>query len=591
MEKTKTYIEQLFDILEKKHIYPLILFLYPLIGINQGLSVVDTTYSLSNFRFFDELDGTWMVATYLANVTGNLLMKLPFGDSILFFNFYTGLLVSLLAIINYGVLGRVYSKRAVFVGEMIAICMCWCPTTILYNYLTYFVMGLALICLYQAVVNGYQPGFFIAGILLGTNVMVRMPNVVQMGFILVVWYGAFLYGKTLKDTIRQTLVCIAGYVIGFLVPFCAMSMRFGFDAFGKMVYTMFAMTEKAADYKPTSMLTGMFGDYISGMKWLVLLVICTGFLAVMFAWRREKFRTVKKLVCIGIFALLLRFYWGRGMFHLHYYDYGSVYQWVVLFLWLTLIGCVVIFFAKKSKKEDKCFAAIVFLQIFLTPLGSNNGIYPIMNNLFLAAPFLCVQISKGLVETRNSENRSDILKHVYLLSGLFVIGITLYQGLFFHHNFALQDGVWGEKRTAQVTGYQETRGMYTEPENAKALQEVMDFAKEKELAGKSAIFYGEVPGLGYFLNMPSALSTFWPDLDSYRMEEYVRDMEALKGTPVIVTSAQIASWYEQDEQGMEWFGVEEEVFSADEKLQILSSYMHKNAYSQVFCNGKYAIYE
>lgn len=50
--------------------FPLLLTLYPLIGIRQGLDVSDTLYSLSNFQYFTAMDGTWMVATFLANVLG-----------------------------------------------------------------------------------------------------------------------------------------------------------------------------------------------------------------------------------------------------------------------------------------------------------------------------------------------------------------------------------------------------------------------------------------------------------------------------------------------------------------------------------------
>ena len=35
--------------------YIVVMLLYPLTRINQGLSVIDTTYSLSNFTYFDTM--------------------------------------------------------------------------------------------------------------------------------------------------------------------------------------------------------------------------------------------------------------------------------------------------------------------------------------------------------------------------------------------------------------------------------------------------------------------------------------------------------------------------------------------------------
>ena len=65
----------------------------------------------------------------------------------------------------------------------------------------------------------------------------------------------------------------------------------------------------------------------------------------------------------------------------------------------------------------------------------------------------------------------------------------------------------------------------------------------------------------YFLDMPSALSTFWPDLDSYRMVEYERDMEQLGTQPVVIVSSSIAAYLNEvylcvygDRHGVYTFG-------------------------------------
>ena len=76
MDKRK----KLIKILEK-FIFPCLLLIYPLLWVNQGIDVSDPMYSLTNFRFFPELKGSWAIATYLANVAGWLLMKLPFGGT------------------------------------------------------------------------------------------------------------------------------------------------------------------------------------------------------------------------------------------------------------------------------------------------------------------------------------------------------------------------------------------------------------------------------------------------------------------------------------------------------------------------------
>ena len=59
-------------------IFPVILFLFPLLKANQGIDLTDTGYSLGNYRFFSPDGGVWVLLTFLANAVGALLSKLPF---------------------------------------------------------------------------------------------------------------------------------------------------------------------------------------------------------------------------------------------------------------------------------------------------------------------------------------------------------------------------------------------------------------------------------------------------------------------------------------------------------------------------------
>ena len=96
--------------------------------------------------------------------------------------------------------------------------------------------------------------------------------------------------------------------------------------------------------------------------------------------------------------------------------------------------------------------------------------------------------------------------------------------------------------------------------------------------------------MGYLLETPSALSAFWPDLDSYRMVEFERDMEKLEEPPVIITASPVAAYLNEDADGMNWFGVERETMDEDEKLQVLGEYMEEHAYEETFGNGRYVVY-
>ena len=175
-----------------KFIFPAILLIYPLIKVNQGVDVSDSTYSLGNYLFFERLEGTWVVSTYLSNVVGWILTKLPFGTTLLGFNIYSGLIVSGLTIGLYFMLRKWMPDWIVFAGEFIAIGFLWIPTGILYNYLTYVFFALGAVLLYKGLVEEKNRVLIIAGIMLGLNVWVRIPNLAEVALAVCVWYFCYI---------------------------------------------------------------------------------------------------------------------------------------------------------------------------------------------------------------------------------------------------------------------------------------------------------------------------------------------------------------------------------------------------------------
>lgn len=602
----------------------MLLVLYPLLRIRQGIDVSDTTYSLANFARFGEMEGTWMTATFLANALGSFLMKLPYGDTLCGIYFYTSLLPAATALLGYETLKKEMPAAVVFLGEAAALGLCWCPVTILYNYLTYLLMIGGLLLLYRGLClssreeirRKRQIACYVAsGALLGINVSVRMPNAAQAALIIGLWYAAGIdwcrskrsgdakepkrrgicRREAWKRLWMDTLWCLLGYALGFGLMLAVISVRYGWSAYPEMVTNLFAMTEKAVDYKPSAMLSGMFEDYARGLFWLLFAGVCILAGAVLFRLQeRSRLRYGRRLcmaVYTGVFLLLLRFYWGKGLFSFRYYEYSSMYYPAVLLLLVGIYLAVSTALSAARSRERRILSVLLLVQIFVTPLGSNNALYPILNALFLVLPFTFSELWER--RKRMEEGRRTVLM---LPAGLLCL-FVLVQSIGFHLCFAFQDGMDGEKRSMQIETPAKAMGVYTTERNGALLEELALCAEELELAGREAIFYGEIPGLGYFLDMPSALSTYWPDLDSYRMQEFERDMEEVKqsavqggGFPVVFLAAADAAYLSGDAEAMSWLGVDQEKLSQDQKLEELHEFLEENQYEEVFCNAAYAVY-
>lgn len=186
MKKTKSFMKKLG--------FPILLLVYSLFLVNQGITVTDTGYNYGNFVNFDSLDVMWKFSTYLANVVGSLFTKLPLGETMIGLNIYTGLIKAFTSIIIYYICVYEFDMKSclVFLSQLMALGYCWCPTALLYNYCTYllFDLGAILICI-AAKRNKFRY-YLIAGICLGLNVMVRLPNLAEIALIFAVWYYSFV---------------------------------------------------------------------------------------------------------------------------------------------------------------------------------------------------------------------------------------------------------------------------------------------------------------------------------------------------------------------------------------------------------------
>ena len=263
-------------------IFIVILALYPLRHINWGLDLMDTGYNYANHTYMgtEHMDPMWLFSTWISNVVGHWMTGLPSAGSLLGMNFYTGLLVSILALASYWFCIKRLQIRPwiAFVGEMVAISLCWCPTALLYNYLTYILLLGCTILLYEGLTNEKKNCLIAAGICLGINVFVRFSNLPEVGLILAVWAYDFICVREEKEpgfwkrTIRHTGWCMAGYFGTLAALFLIIQLEYGIGEYFAGITRLFAMTDNATDYKATSMVKKLVTEYVENSYWAVRLL-------------------------------------------------------------------------------------------------------------------------------------------------------------------------------------------------------------------------------------------------------------------------------------------------------------------------------
>ncbi len=597
---TMKRLEQLYKRIStpiEQVIFPVILLLWPLLKVNQGVDVTDSTYSLGNYLFADRLDGVWIWSTYVSNGLGSILVRLPGGDTLLGMNIYTGLLISATALMCYYALRREFTAPVMFVGEFLSIGLCWIPSTILYNYLTYFLFNLAAVLIYHAVKKGKSSLFCAAGVALGLNVFVRIPNLAEMGLIIAVWTGVgiSLKTKTVQKSenvtvVKATLMCIGGYIVGILIPVIALNISRGQDVFARLTFGLGEMSSSNDEYTVLSMIGRTAGAYAHSAKWfgIILAVIFAGTLMIAAVKSRFVLKWIGRTVYTVVLIVMFRFFWGRGMFSFRYYeDYTSVYEWAMIILFVAWICMAFVFLRPGYNVLVRTMAAIVFAILVITPLGSNNYTMQNINNMFLVLPFVLYitggWLYKGMHRIR-LQNLLEGCNYPWMSMLIAVFSFFAIQTSGFHMGFVFCDGMDGSPRDHVIERSEATEsisGMRTTEENGRPLTDICEYI-HNDTNVSSIIYWGDCPGMSYILRIPPAISTIWPDLDSYPTERFKSDLNAVQvDNEKVNKDNTVILWRKYTDYS---------AVNVVNKEAVLKNYIKDNGMSSIYENEEYVIY-
>ncbi len=605
-----------------------ILFWYPLRHIYWGLDLWDTGYNYANFVYMglEHMDPMWLFSTYLANAVGHLLTMLPGAGSLVGMNLYTGMFAGALAIMGYFFCTRKLgiSRGITFVGELAALSLCWCPTALIYNYLTYVLFLACVMLLYVGLTEERNWCLFLAGVCLGTNVLVRFSNLPEAAMILVVWVYAFLAARQKRVAgvglaAKYTVFCLGGYLAALAVGLGYLHIRYGLDAYVNGIMRLFAMTEDATDYKPASMLTGLIDPYRENLYWAVriFVIVLAGTLGfAVLKWilsrggkdsagdvggglaGRGLWRLARAGAC-ALAVLMLAWLYYRGFCSLEFYAYGAILRPGILFLMLTMGIAVIRIFYPKSMLEERLISGMVLLVVLLTSLGSNNGVYPSLNNLFVAAPYTLWQCERFLGHEKEWHfSWVSVFPAKAVLTAF--LALFLFQSGVFGVQFVFAEATGARDITTVIENNEILRGVKMNPERAEWMSGISEYVNAQNLTGQEVILYGRIPALSYYLQMPSAFNP-WSDLDSYQYEVMEQDLRELteeiargeRPYPTVILERRTNLYLLGGVEALRRDGMDEKSINKmdqDKKLKLIGAYLDGLNYELAYENAKFTVY-
>lgn len=503
-----------------------LLFMYTFRKVSIGIEMTDTGYHFANFLYMDQMDSMWIFSTYLASKLGHLFTLLPGGDTLLGINIYTSLIPAALGVLTFLFFSKCVKTPGwlSFLGAFIALNLCWCPTTCVYNYLTYLFFGGGAMLLWLGLTKNERGYLVAAGVLLGLNVLVRFPNLAEMALILAVWAYGLMVRKKFSEVMKDTGFCVLGYAAGIVLVMLQIQIQYGIGEYIQGIIRLFRMTSDASSYTPVSMAYNILEDWLKMGWWLyiVLLALALGVLGFLILPR--KFERVKKGGYLACCVLLMAFFYKRDLFTGSFDDLSSVLGPVKLLMVLTLLLALTVLILKRFSAEKKLMAVIVVIILGITPIGSNNQLTTNINFMFLPMCFVLdtlwqlfgVKDATQACEISLARGKCQLVLNSYPVKALSLVYLVLllYLSTGFGANYVFRDDTSNGERTVQVESIESLKGMKTSAVRAAQWEALGEFADKERMEGCTAIFYGDIPTLSAYLKMPFLMSP-WPDLQSY----------------------------------------------------------------------------
>lgn len=567
---------------------PIILVFVSFWDVNRGLDIYDAGYSMSYFLHFEHYSGNVMISTFWSSVVGHFFTKLPGGTTWLGLTIYCTIIVAGMILVAYFLFKPLLGWRITAVLEVFAVCLLWAPNAILYNYLSFFLFASALAILLKAIESDKTILYIAAGVILGFNTFVRISNLTQVAAIVLVWYYAFEKKRGFSKVVKRTLLCMAGYISAVLFSLVIILTLYGYEELKVGIFNLFFLSNSQEDYGIIRMATGTFLTVFAYVKYLVPLVLMVLVFAVVLR-KLERFHKIIVCAELGITLLYYVFIANRfRVFNWNYNFHESVLGLVCIVLLWGLI-CGVVAFVWSNNVQLKMYTLVYVGTFWVLPLGSNNGIYLEMLNMFLLLP-LNVYITWELLkewEARSTEN--NLVECIVSLKVMLASSLLLmsFQTLVYGMNYSYMDTAPEVKTT--TSNY---AGVYTSQNRKEMVDSIYVFCEENELIGKEAIFYCHAPGLSFILDMPTAIDSTWANWYTfadyqfyYGLENIIREHDDGKELPIVF----LHNYYHQYYEGKLSSWADPEII-VDDKLFMLFKFFGDFEYECIYTDDNYAIY-
>lgn len=485
-------------------------FAWSMLFVWQGLDFSDMGFWLTGYQQFYTSPDSIFPSCWLSYFIGHWV-GLALGGGVLAYRLGYVVVITISAIIAYKLLAFVLGGGrilAAMVLLMVFFNRIYCGNWIAYYELTalFYLAGATL--LFFGLIDNRRLLLLLAGVILGANIFIRLPNLLGIALVSTIWLYAWLYRRSLRDVVAKSAWFLGGFALGVALVLGLILLNGHEGIYFSGIKQLFDMTGNADSGYATSFLLQRFiKDHFWAFSKALSILLIWGFIA---KWVSKKKNTVVSLVIL--FSSLLLFYFNYVM---------GQWQWCVIGIcYIVLLS--IIFLELRKNPPLVLLAFIAGVVLIITSAGSNDGISLSIYGTWLALPLILNWLGRGsnlivslhfhIGENGFESKRNFSFEHrsFYLLT-LSIVFALLFQSLVSAGRFTFRDSSNRIAMTHAIA-HPLLAGTYTTAERAKVITELLDAMSQYTKPGDDVFAFNTITTIHFLTKTHPWLGYPWPDI-------------------------------------------------------------------------------
>lgn len=480
-----------------------LLFLYQLFFTFQGLDLSDEgffgTFYQQIFNHPDSVQYNFMF--WLSGVVGGAFDYVFGGLGIWGQRLFATLITTATIILVYNLLKKYLDRGRLQIALFIVLVTMNNQTKVFhYNFLSVLLYVTTAILLFKGLQKGKSIYLFLSGLCIALDTFTRIPSVVNLGLVLVIFYYGWLYKTKFLPQLINAVIFGAGFVAGSAGVLLLIKLVGHWEVFINaliLVRKLGSGAEESA-YGISALIMQFFNAYYASFKVAVIVLIILA-IAVIIVYYLQKTSWYRKWMSDLVrYGVLL----GIG-----YLVVTRVIDNYVMLYFLTgfslIAGALIVF--SNAEKEIKVLAFIGCYILLAYPLGSGAGLYsvgiyslwfafPIAFDYFFNQRFLDARYTMGRfnipfnIAAFASERQLRHLKN-------FVAIACIIAGLFYSWYYPFFD--YHERSKMVYTTNSKYLNVYTTRERATVMNELLTESAKYVKPGDYTLAYHSIPMFHY----------------------------------------------------------------------------------------------